>query len=186
VIPTAPTYTPGPVTDERPSPEELFPAIYAHLHAIATSYARSQAASAAEPASLVHEAFLRMQAADEAGAEYESEEHFRAVAATAMRQILVDRARRRGAEKRGGGWERVTLSGVGKGGSMSAEVDLLALDEALRTLHVLDARQARIVELRFFGGMTVPEVARELELSESTIEKEWQKARAWLESALAL
>ena len=101
-----------------------------------------------------------------------------AVAATAMRQILTDRARRRMAQKRGGpDKERVTLSGVP---AWESPVDLVALDDLMKKLEIFDARQARLVELRFFAGMTEEETSEALGLSRRTIQKEWRKAKAWL------
>lgn len=161
--------------------DALLPLVYEQLRALAGKYFREgQVAANVAPTSIVHEAFLKLR---EGQPRWVDREHFCAIAATAMRQVLVDRARRRDAAKRGGGWERVTLSlavdGVDQG------IDLRALDDALTRLAALDERQARIVELRFFGGLTVPEVATHLQLSASTVEKEWRRARAWLGATLA-
>ncbi len=158
---------------------ELFPVVYEELKRLATRYYR-RGADAVEPTSLVHEAFLKL---DGHGAKWGDRDHFFAVAATAMRQILVDRARRRGAGKRGGGWRRITLSNLA-GENDDAIVDLIALDEAIRALAERSDRQARIVELRFFGGLAAPEIARHLGVSLSTVEKEWRRARAWLGARL--
>ncbi len=135
-----------------------------------------------EPTALVHEAYLRL-AHDPAFASLERE-RFLALAARVMRQVLVDSARAREASKRGGGLQRITLEG-GEAAVLEGGVDLLALDEALKNLANLDARQHRIVEMRFFGGMTVEEVARVLCLSKRTVEAEWALARAWLSRELA-
>jgi RNA polymerase sigma factor (TIGR02999 family) len=126
----------------------------------------------------VHEAFLKL--ADENATPWKDRAHFFAVAATAMRQILTDHARARAAQKRGGGnWEKVTLDEAVLGGEQR-DIDLVALDEALTELAAYDERKHRVVELRFFGGLTVEEVAGLLALSTTTIESEWRAARAWL------
>lgn len=161
----------GPV-----SADELVPLLYEELRRLASKYASG--GSEVSPTSVVHEAFLKLQ-----GATANEMEHFRALAARAMRQVLVDRARRRSAARRGGDWERVTLSvALEEGAKESCDVE--SLDAALTELETLDSRQARIVELRYFAGMTVPEVARELDVSTSTVEKEWRRARAWLGAKL--
>ncbi len=160
--------------------EAIFPIVYEELRRLATRYYR-RAAGAVEPTSLVHEAFLKLEAH---GGPWRDREHFMAVAATAMRQVLVDRARRMGASKRGGGWHRVTLRGVGTRGESETVVDLLALNEALDALAERSPRQARIVELRFFGGLSAPQAARHLGVSLRTVEQEWRRARAWLGARL--
>jgi RNA polymerase sigma factor (TIGR02999 family) len=159
----------------------LFPRVYERLHAQAAKYLRDFPDRALDPAALVHEVYLRLQAADQAGALWESREHFLAVAARAMRQILIDEGRRRGAGKRGGGWARVTLTGLddAKKASMT---DVIALGDALDELAKLDPRQSEIVSLRLFGGLTVPQIAARLGLSDSSVEKEWRRARALLAS----
>lgn len=159
------------------SVEDLVPLLYEELRALATKVARGGAMEVS-PTSVVHEAFLKLRLA-----EPREVEHFRALAAKAMRQVLTDRARRRSAQRRGGDWERVTLS-LALDGQAGESLDVEALDAALTELERLDARQARIVELRYFAGLTVPEVARELEVSTSTVEKEWRRARAWLGAQL--
>jgi RNA polymerase sigma factor (TIGR02999 family) len=110
--------------------------------------------------------------------------HFKAIAATAMRQILVDEARRRKAAKRGGDPLFLTLESVGAK-PVSCEAELLDLDDALKELKTMNARQAEIVEHRFFGGKTFSEISEEMRLSESTIEKDWRVARAWLGARLS-
>ena len=133
----------------------------------------------------MHEAFLRLTRYD--AGEVRDRSHFMAVAATAMRQILTDRARRRYAQKRGGAErERVTLSGLAAGeGMAAAPVDLVALDDILTRLAALDERQARLVELRFYAGMTEDETAEVMGLSRRTVQNEWRKAKAWLAAELA-
>ncbi len=156
------------------------PVMYDELRAIAGRYFRQSAGVDVAPTSIVHDAFLKLCTAHPS---WRDEEHFAAVAATAMRQVLVDRARRQKANKRGGDLERVTLSVAVDG--VAQRLDLGALDDALSALALLDARQARIVELRFFGGLQVTQVATALEVSTSTVEKEWRRARAWLSAQLA-
>ncbi len=125
------------------------------------------------PTVLVHDAYMRL--ADDS---FESEVHFRAAAALALRHVLVDRARRRGAVKRGRGWDRVTLTGEGITQPMN--VDLLALSEALESLAALDPEGAAIVQLRFFGDLTNEDIANTMGLSLRTVERSWRAARAWL------
>ncbi len=155
------------------------PLVYDELRALAGKYFRQASGVDVAPTSIVHEAYLKLCAAHPS---WRDEEHFAAVAATAMRQVLVDRARRQRAEKRGGQWERVTLSLAIEG--LPDRLDLAALDDALTALAALDPRQAKIVELRFFGGLLVPQVANVLNVSTSTVEKEWRRARAWLGAQL--
>ena len=130
-----------------------------------------------QPTVLVHELFLRFSKNSAQG--WVDRQHFFAVAATAMRQILIDHARRGRRQKRGDGWQRVTLTGL-PDPQRESIVDLIALDQALGDLGRLNPRQARIVELRFFAGLTVNEVGDVLQISTRTIEKEWRRARAWL------
>jgi RNA polymerase sigma factor (TIGR02999 family) len=136
----------------------------------------------------VHEAFVRLS--KEKHQPWKNRTHFLAIAALSMRQILVQRARARDAEKRGGGAEKISLdesvvaasapdATTGQGG-----VDVLELDAALEKLAALDPQQARIVELRYFGGMTVEEVAESLEISPATVKRHWAVARAWLHKEL--
>jgi len=148
---------------------------YDVLRRIAAAYFRSQPAShTLQPTALVHEAFLRLAQTNE----FESREHFMAVAATAMRQVLASHARKAHSLKRGGALKRVPLAGAQL--SVGSSVDLLAVDDALAELERLSPRQARIVTFRFFGGLTFPEIASTMDVSLSTVEKEWRRARAWL------
>jgi RNA polymerase sigma factor (TIGR02999 family) len=156
----------------------LMELVYAELRALAGDYARRQRADhTLQPTALVHEAFLKLVDADEAA--WNDRAHFFAVAATAMRQILTDHARAKRAQKRGGEWDKVTLSDVSTAGAKNA-IDLIALDDALTELAAFDERKHRIVEMRFFGGLTVEEVARVVGVSTTTVESEWRAARAWL------
>lgn len=157
---------------------ELLPLVYSQLRALAGSYFRGQAVDfTLQPTALVHEAYLKLIKVPDGN--WVDRVHFCAVAATAMRQILHDRARRRRAAKRGGGARRVPLEQM-ETPSGGSPIDLVALDDALERLKSLDARQARIVELRFFGGLTTEEIARVLDVSSRTVEKEWRRTRAWL------
>jgi RNA polymerase sigma factor (TIGR02999 family) len=130
----------------------------------------------------VHDAFLRL--VDRPAESFKNRAHFMAVAAKAMRQILTDHARRRAAQKRGGEWTQVTIDDGALARPGKASVDVLALDEALGQLARLDERKARVVELRFFGGLTNEEVAEVLGLSRATIADDWTVARSWLRSEL--
>ncbi len=164
--------------------ERLLPLVYGELRALAGSYFRSQRDShTLQPTALVHEAFLRL--IQQPAGQWQDRAHFFAVAATAMRQILTDYARRARSAKRGGEWGRVELSMVDAQSATRAQSDIVALDEALTNLKEIDARKHRVVELRFFGGLSMDEIARVLELSKTTIENEWRAARAWLGHALA-
>ena len=162
----------------------LAPLVYDELRALAGKYLplRGGAGTATlQPTALVHEAFLRLIGHD--AADFKSRTHFLATAATAMRSVLVDYARARGAAKRGAGWCRITLD---EAAAFQAEtaLDLCALDEALARLAHLKRRAARIVELRFFGGMSVEEVANCLGVSVRTVKGDWRTARAWLRAEL--
>lgn len=164
-------------------PSDLFERIYDKLHALAKRhFARQPASSTLQPTALVHEVYLRLARHDMA--DINDREHFLALAATAMRQILIDEARRRKAAKRGDEWVRVTLDGV-RSPREDAIVDTLVLDDLITRLTALNPRHARVVELRVFAGMTVAEVARVLSVSLSTAEKDWRQARAWLRAELA-
>jgi len=165
-----------------PGPD-LFADLYAELRQVAAAYLRTERRDhTLQPTALVHEAFIKL--AERTGAAWNDQAHFRASAAAAMRQILVDHARRRGTDKRGGGWMKVSLdSGVAIGAGM--DIDVLALDEALAQLHALDSRKARVVELRFFAGMTCDEAAEVVGVASKTAEADWYMARAWLRRRLA-
>ena len=163
--------------------ERLLPLVYEELRALAGSYFRGQSPNQTlQPTALVHEAYLRM--VDQTHAAWKDRAHFFAIAAMAMRQILADHARRRNADKRGGGWGRVTLdAAVTPPGE--PEMDLEKLDAALSRLETLDARRHRVVVLRFFGGLSVEEVAQVLDVSKTTAEGDWRSAKAWLSRELA-
>lgn len=167
---------------DRSARDALLPLVYADLRAQAEAYFRAQRDNhTLQPTALVHEAYLRLMGNTDIA--WEGRSHFLAVAAMAMRNVLADHARRRRAEKRGGAWDRVTLTGLGSDGG-ERQIDALDLDDALKALAEVDERQARIVELRFYGGLTVEEVAHVLEVSSGTVALDWRMARAWLRNRL--
>lgn len=133
-----------------------------------------------QPTQLVHEAWLKLGNRDW---QWENRAHFVTAAAEAMRRITIDHARKRGSERRGGGWRRVTLAGQAAS-EADLEVDLLALDQALTELEALDARVAELVKLRYFVGLTKREAADVLEISERTATRWWDDARLWLHDRL--
>ena len=170
------------MTDDRQSVDSLLPLVYQELRRLAASYLRRERpGQTLQPTALVHEAYLRLMK-DKPG-RWQNRAHFCAIAAHSMRQILIERARARHAQKRFGGQARVTLEdALVAGGEQS--IDLLALDEAIERLAQLDRDQARIVELRFFGGLTVDETAAALGVSPATIKREWAIAKGWLHREL--
>jgi RNA polymerase sigma factor (TIGR02999 family) len=160
----------------------LFELVYDELRRLAGGLMRHERADhTLQPTALVHEAFMRL--ADATGIEWQGRAHFMGVAARAMRQILVDHARRRAAEKRGGGLQRVTLTGQEPVAPHDA-VEILELDELLERFAALDPRAARVVELRVFGGLTVQGAAHLLEVSPRTVDGDWAVARMWLSREL--
>ena len=162
--------------------EELFPLVYDELRRMAHGYFRGRGGETLQPTAVVHEAYLRL--VDQTAGGWKDRAHFVAVAATAMRQVLVDAHRRRRAAKRGGDWRKVTLDQAARAGDRGEEVDFLELEEALARLAALDERQGRVVELRFFGGLKMDEIAHVLGVSKTTVEGDWRMARAWLTNAL--
>ena len=156
---------------------QALPVVYRELKAIAAAHLARGRPDELQPTVLVHEAYLKLLGAS--GADVRDRRHFFALAARAMRQLCVDHARARGAAKRGGGRAEVTLDeAVARAASL--DIDVLDLDAALAELAELDEREARVVELRFFVGLSVEEVAEALETSVTTVEREWRAARAWL------
>lgn len=151
--------------------------MYAHMRAIAGRYLQGRPGHTLQPTALVNEAYLKLDKRQTDA--FESREHFMAVAARVMRDILVDHARRKSADKRGGGAERTTLSNLALD-DRDAVLDVLALDDALTALAELHKRHAQVVELKFFAGMTTEEIARALDIAVATVERDWKKARAWL------
>jgi len=172
----------GKQTPAQPA-EEMAVLVYNELRRLAAAYMRRERpGQTIQATALVHEAYLKLA---NAGTPWKDERHFVGIAARSMRQILVERARARGAQKRWGGLNRVSLIdsliGVGgPGGPAGEEAMLPALDEALTRLEKVDPEQARIVELRFFGGLSIEEAATALEMSPATLKRRWALARAWL------
>ncbi len=169
---------------DREALARVLPQIYDELRALAAQHLRKERAGhTLQPTALVNEAFLRLSGRDRV--HVQARVQFLAVAAQAMRRVLVDHARRRHAGKRGGHDERVPLTEVA-GGELAAapQLDVVDLDEALVRLAALDPRQAQVVELKFFAGMEVEEIAAALDVSASTVRREWRMARAWLRREL--
>lgn len=165
--------------------------LYDQLRIMAAERLRGESAGhTLQPTALVHEVWLRL--ARQAEGEFKDEGQFRAAAAQSMRQILIDHARRKKADKRGGGRLRVALeeverdqAGARDGSGLGAgEVDILQLEEAMERLRKLDERKLRVVELRFFGGMTMKQIGEALRISPKTAEADWYMARAWLRTQL--
>lgn len=158
------------------------PLVYDELRRIAAGYIRRERpGQTLQATALVNEAFLRLRS--EQPRSFADRRHFVAIAALSMRQILVQRARARKAAKRGGAPDRVTLD-ESLLSTQPHNVDVLALDEALNRLAALDPEQARIVELRYFGGLTVEETAEVVGISSATVKRQWAMARAWLKRAV--
>ena len=168
-------------TESSPEESRPFTSVYDELKKLARRHLqRERRHHTLQPTDLVHEVCLRLGSKD---LEQEDELRLRATAARAMRRILVDHARARVSAKRGGGGERITL-GEELLTEASADVDLLDLDTALEKLRGLDERKARLVELRFFGGLTIEELAHALGVSHMTVSNDWRLARAWLAAEL--
>jgi RNA polymerase sigma factor (TIGR02999 family) len=162
--------------------DSLFPLVYEELHRIAhRALLRERASHTLSTTALVHEAYFRM--VDQERARWNDRAHFLAIAATAMRRILVDYARRQKRLKRGGERRAVTLDDAMLVADQRADT-LLALDEALASLGALNERLSRVVECRFFAGLTTEETAAALQVTTRTVERDWQKARAWLYAQL--
>ena len=176
------TATLGGLREEhRADVDKLLPLVYDDLRARARRYLRAGSGhTVMQPTVLVHEAYLKMV---EGNVQLGGRTHMLAVAAIAMRQVLVDHVRSRKRAKRGGDVVAVTLDDD-VAVAAAADLDVLALDEALEALGALNARQARVVELRFFGGLTVAEAAEALGVSRATVENDWTFAKAWLRRRL--
>lgn len=163
---------------DRNDVDALLSAIYTDLRRLAASHMNSERRDhTLQPTALVHEAYLKL--VNQHKTDWKDRLHFFAVASRIIRRILIDHARARNAEKRGGCLTRIDLQHV-EVPDQQREVDLLALDEAMQELAAIDERQARIVELRFFGGCSVEEVAELLNMGKRSVDREWQAARAWL------
>jgi RNA polymerase sigma factor (TIGR02999 family) len=161
----------------------LVPLVHAELKRLAKRYMRGEGPGhPLQTTALVNEAYLRLVGAREV--QWQNRAHFFAVSARLIRQVLVDVARERGYQKRGGGARHVPLDEAAVA-AVGRDVDLIALDEALAALAEQDARKARVVELRFFGGLTADEAAEVLQVSPETVHRDWRLAKAWLRRRLA-
>lgn len=170
-------------SDGRDAMDQVFPLVYDELHNVARRQLQSERADhTLNTTALVHEAYLRLAGAE--GIEWRSRAHFFAVAARAMRRILINHAEARNSQKRGGQWRRVELS-PDAAVHRDRDVVMLDLDRALTRLATLDERQCRIVECRYFAGMSLEETAAGLDISVATVKREWTMARAWLNRELA-
>jgi RNA polymerase sigma factor (TIGR02999 family) len=162
------------------------PLVYSELRQLAQHYLRRERSDhTLQGTALVHEAYLRL--AGQSAPQWQNRAHFFGIAAHLMRQILVEHARGRGAAKRGGGATKMTLDeslGMSRAVAHPNEVDVIVLDKALHDLTELDAQQGRIVELRFFGGLTIEDTSEVLGISPATVKREWVTARAWLFRAM--
>ncbi|MBD3849893.1 MAG: sigma-70 family RNA polymerase sigma factor [Acidobacteria bacterium] len=171
---------------DRATAEDLFPVVYDELRRLAKGYMfRETPGHTLQPTALVHEAYLKL--VDQTRANWKGKTHFFAVGARVMRRLLVDHARERGAQKRGAGWQSVTLSGAldPLGVEVLDREQLLDLNAALEQLAEIDEREAKVVTLRFFGGLTVEQVAEVIGVSKRTVENDWRHAQAWLRLRLS-
>jgi RNA polymerase sigma factor (TIGR02999 family) len=163
--------------------DQLLPHVYAELRRLALSYLRRERPNhTLQATALVHEAFVKL--VDQRAVRWQSRAHFFGIAAQAMRRILVDHARAHSAAKRGSGEPPISLDDrliAGRG----IDIDVLALDEALTRLASIDPQQSRVVELRFFGGLTMDETAEVLQISPATVGRDWTLAKAWLYAELS-
>ena len=167
-----------PVIDSTRALDELFSAAYEELRRLAAAVRRDDPSATLSPTALVNEAWLKLRQSPDVART--SRLHFKRIAARAMRQVLVEAARHRNANKRGGGAAFVTFDDALQESSGGSAAELLALDEALRDLARVEPRQAMLVESRFFGGLDVAETAELLAVSESTVLRDWRAAKAWL------
>ena len=155
----------------------LTPLVYDELHRLADRYMRGERPGhSLQTTALVNEAYIKL--VDSSRVQWQNRAHFFAIAAQLMRRILVDFARRRRYQKRGGDWQTVTLAEIDVASNVNA--DLMAVDEALEELAKLDHRKAQVVELRFFGGLSLEETAEALKVSTDTVGRDWRAAKAWL------
>jgi RNA polymerase sigma factor (TIGR02999 family) len=168
---------------DREALDRLMPLVYAELRKLAHHYLQSERPGATlQSTALVHEAYLRLVKHEPM--DWQGRSHFFGIAARLIRQVLVDHARKRGAAKRGSGELRLAFN-ESMGATTAGDVDLRLLDDALTSLACLDERQGRLVELRFFAGLSVEETALVMGVSERTVKREWASARAWLFRELA-
>jgi RNA polymerase sigma factor (TIGR02999 family) len=185
------TAAPGQVTelllawgkDDRQALDKLIPLVYKGLHRAARHYMRAERPNhSLQPTALVHEVFLRL--VDVNRVQWENRVHFFAVSAQLMRRILVDSARKHRNLKRGKGVPALSLDSAIEIGSPKQDMDLVALDDALNALGSIDNRKVRVVEMRFFGGLSVDETAEALDVSADTVVRDWKLAKAWLRREL--
>jgi RNA polymerase sigma factor (TIGR02999 family) len=163
--------------------DKLLPLVYDELRRVAHSFLRHERPDhTLQTTALVHEAYLKL--IDQRSVNWQNRAHFFAISAKAMRRILLDNARRRTAVKRGSGGQKVSLEEVATLSTDASNESLIALDMALQQLEAIDVEQSRIVELRYFGGLTIEETAEVLKTSPSTVQREWTIARAWLYNAI--
>jgi len=163
--------------------EQLMPLVYDELHRIARyHWSRQPEGHTLQPTALIHEAFLKLVGHEKP---FQNRTHFFAVASTAMRQVLVNHAEASLAQKRGGGQAEASLEEVNPAVQQEAK-DVLALHAALTALEAIDARKSRVVELRYFGGLSIEETAEALSVSPVTVKRDWQTARAWLARELGM
>jgi RNA polymerase sigma factor (TIGR02999 family) len=167
---------------DRDAPARLMPLVYDELRKLSQGYLKDERRDhTLQATALVHEAYMRL--VDWENVTWQNRAHFFAVAAQVMRRILVDHARKRSAQKRGGGMTKLSLDEA-VSFAQEREVDLVALDDALKSLAQLDEAQSKIVELRFFGGLTIEETAEALSISPATVKREWTLAKAWLHKTI--
>jgi RNA polymerase sigma factor (TIGR02999 family) len=168
--------------NDKQSLDQMLPVLYDELHRVAARYLDREATGhTLQPTALVHEAYLRL--VDQRRVDWRNRAQFLGLAASMMRRVLVNHARDRAARKRGGGAQQVSLSLV-DAPSGRPDVELIALEDALQRLAALDPRKSRVVELKFYGGLTTEEIAEVLQVSGATVEREWGFARAWLFDAI--
>ena len=164
------------------APEELLPLVYNELKRLASGYMGNERdGHTLQTTALVHEAYIRL--VDWKSAGWQNRAHFFAVAAQMMRKILIDHARKHAAEKRGSGVKMIALDDA-VSFATERDINLFALDEALTRLARLDKRQAGIVELKFFAGLSIEDIAETLQISPATVKREWNSAKAWLHSEI--
>lgn len=164
--------------------DEVFPIVYAELRRVAAHQLSNEKANhTLQPTALVHEAYLRLL--EQHSVDWQNRTHFFSIAAEMMRRILVNHAIEKKAQKRGSGETLLSLDEISGASAKLPTVDLILLDEALKRLAEFDPQQAKIIELRFFGGLTIEEVASVLQISESTVNREWRSAKAWIMSQIS-
>jgi RNA polymerase sigma factor (TIGR02999 family) len=170
-------------SNDRDVTNELLPLIYDELHKRAAAYMRRERQNhTLQPTALVHEAYLKL--VDQHNNDWNDRQHFFAIASQVMRRILVDHARGRHRNKRGGSAEDLPLEAALLAGAEATNIDLLALDEAMTRLAKFDPQQERLVELRYFAGLSLEEAAASLGISRATAARDWQMAKAWLHREL--